>query len=363
MDNRYRQRPLSWPAGPLRVGWLCSYTPEELLMAAGLEPLRLAGDFSQEGRVKAAYASSICPYLRGALGEGLRQAGGLAGLVAANACDGMRRLADVWPDALTGSFAYLLDVPRRTDEAAVRYFVDCLRGLRRFLEERTGGVIFDDSLAEAIARQNRLRRALSRMADQRRQGRSPMRARAFYDLVWRAGTEPKVPFLARLEAEVVEGTKGPPSLPEPPQDSPRLVLSGNILAPADYAILDLVEECGARIAADDLCTGERYFLREVEEQGDPLAALARRYLLRTPCARMANATERADALLQICRDARADGVLYLSQKFCDAFLYEFAYCKARLEAEGRRVLLLELDGSQSMAGQARTRVQAFLETL
>lgn len=353
-----------------RVGWLCTYTPEELLLAAGMQGVRLSGDFANEDRAKACYSSTICPYLRAALGAALGEAcGPLAGVVVANACDGLRRLADVWAHYVPDTFVYLLDVPRSSDEAAVRYFAGALQGLRRYLEEYGGRAISDDALWEAIALQNGVRRALVALAECRRQGAFREPARAFYEIVWRSVTEPREAFARWLEGELAGDRFASRHLvgrrPNTSADGPRVVLSGNILTPLDYPVLDLLEESGAYVAADDLCTGERHFRQEVEEgkDGDPLAALARRYLGRTPCSRMANAAERADSLLETCREAEAGGVVYVSQKFCDAFLYDFPYFKARLAADGLRVMLLELDASQGSLGQARTRLQAFLEML
>ncbi len=200
------------PLVPPPVGWLCTYVPEELLLAAGMQPRRLAGDFAREDRVKAAYASTVCPYLRGALGVCLGAdssrmperigAAGSAGIVLANACDGMRRLADVWAHLFPRSFVHLLDVPRHTDESAVRYFAACLRGLRRRLEEQMERPISDDDLWGAIGLQNRVRRSLTQLADLRRRGDVPLSARRFYDLVWRSAQELRAPFAAWLEGEL-----------------------------------------------------------------------------------------------------------------------------------------------------------------
>lgn len=354
-----------------RVGWFCTYTPEELLVAAGFLGVRLSGDFAYEDRAKACFSSTICPYLRASLGGALGGTHGpLAGVIVANACDGLRRLADVWAREVSNSFVYLLDVPHSSDESAVGYFAGCLQELRRFLESYIGRPISDDALRIAIDTQNRVRRGLTALAHRRRQGAFPHPARSFYEVVWRSATEPKEAFVEWLEQELA-GSRFALAIgqAEPTANShniaagPRVVLSGNILTPLDHHILDLLEESGAYLVADDLCTGERYFRQEVEAGSDPLVALARRYIGRTPCARMVNAVERADNLLEVCRETQADGVLYLSQKFCDTFLYDFPYFKGRLEAAGQRVMLLEMDASQGTLGQARTRVQAFLEML
>ncbi|MDD5703958.1 MAG: 2-hydroxyacyl-CoA dehydratase family protein, partial [Dehalococcoidales bacterium] len=80
------------------VGWFCSYTPQELLTAAGLYPYRIVPEPSSAITTADAYLErSFCPYVRiclaGAL-EGHYQF--LGGLVVVNSCDAMRRLYDAW---------------------------------------------------------------------------------------------------------------------------------------------------------------------------------------------------------------------------------------------------------------------------
>ena len=52
----------------------------------------------------------------------------------------------------------------------------------------------------------------------------------------------------------------------------------------DPGFVKLIEDSGGLVVADDLCTGSRYFWEDVS--GDPLEALARRYLSPVLCARM-----------------------------------------------------------------------------
>lgn len=55
-----------------RIGWFCSYVPEELIMASGLEPVRLRGQVGELKEVDSYLFSNICPYLKNILDSGLR---------------------------------------------------------------------------------------------------------------------------------------------------------------------------------------------------------------------------------------------------------------------------------------------------
>ena len=71
--------------------------------------------------------------------------------------------------------------------------------------------------------------------------------------------------------------------------SARLMLGGS--AVDDPKLLELIEGLGGVVVTDSLCYGSRYFLNPVEENGDPLKAIAKRYYYNNPCPRMMNQFE------------------------------------------------------------------------
>ncbi len=95
-------------AGGKVVGWLCTYTPEEVIHAAGLLPVRLRGDTRKASLGDAYLQSNMCPYARSCIGGGALVH--LAHLVAA---------AGVEEDALSDSGLARVDVGADAD---VSYF-------------------------------------------------------------------------------------------------------------------------------------------------------------------------------------------------------------------------------------------------
>jgi len=280
----------------------------------------------------------------------------LTGVVLATGCDGLRRLADVWAHYGPGD-VYVLDVPRRRDPPALVYFQTELRALAGWLAQLSGRALDEKALRSAIDRHNETRHLLARL-DERRQAGWPIPATEILALVDRWGEEEPATLNRRLAGLLAE-----PSPNTLPATGVPIVLSGNILAPADRFVLGLVEAAGARIASDDLCSGMRAVLGEVAVGPDPYVALAQRYLERTPCPRCDDPADRFAQIAQLCQSTGARGVIYASQKFCDGSLYDFGPLREHLEAAGVHVLLLELDATAVMPGQARTRIEAFLETL
>lgn len=140
-----------------------------------------------------------------------------------------------------------------------------------------------------------------------------------------------------------------------------MLISGSLME--NPLIVELIEQCGARVVGDDLCTGTRQFWELVEPDSDPLTALSRYYLGRTPCPRMKDAQRRFDHVFRLIDEFRADGVIFYTLKFCDPFLYDIPVLKSQLGARGIPSLLLESDYTPGTLGRVKTRIQAFIEML
>lgn len=133
------------------------------------------------------------------------------------------------------------------------------------------------------------------------------------------------------------------------------------LEEADY--LRTIEDLGGLVVTDDLCNGTRYFWDRVDEERDPLEALARRYLAKAPCARMRPSHERMAFIRELIQEFRVDGVVYETLKFCDLYGEDYPILKENLDELQAPVVALDREHRSAGVGQTKTRVQAFLEKL
>ena len=143
--------------------------------------------------------------------------------------------------------------------------------------------------------------------------------------------------------------------------SPRILITGSVMD--NPRILELIEECGAKVVGDDLCNGTRQFWDEVESSPDPLTDLSRHYLGRTPCPRMKDAPRRFDHVIRMIDEFRVDGVIFYTLKFCDPFLFDVPLLKEKLSERGLPTLRLEGDYTPGTLGRVKTRIEAFIEML
>jgi len=344
-----------------RVGWLCSYVPEEIIMAAGLLPVRVSGGGETVGQADAYLYPNICPFIKSVLAQGLDgQAKDLAGLVFVRSCDGMRRLYDVWETYVPTPFVYMLEVPKNKDGAAVDYFATQLRRLATALGQEFGEKMTDKSLNQAIKAANEARKLIQGIYQNQCSVALPLRGSEVFQLGLDGMRMGKDAFVKKLKEY------RPPSGNQVPgkgqNGKARILVTGNVVDRPD--LFQLIENGGADVVAADLCTAMRHFNFLVDEdEGDPYLALARSYLNRPGCARMTNLEERLADAMKLAKDYAVDGVVYTSVKFCDQHLSDAPYFAEKLKEAGIPMLFLENDYTWSAVGQLKTRVEAFIEML
>ncbi len=146
------------------VGFFCAHTPEELLWAAGVLPLRLRGTGSEDTSYADQYLGPFnCRFVRHTLNRLMK--GDLAfldGLLVTNSCDHIRRLFDIFAAKEVAPFNHYLDVPHLNSEESFARLVAQLRDLQAKLESFFGVSISREALSEAIQLHNRTRALLGR---------------------------------------------------------------------------------------------------------------------------------------------------------------------------------------------------------
>jgi benzoyl-CoA reductase subunit C len=365
-----------WPArnpGRQAMGYLCSYVPEEMIYAAGFVPVRIRGNTSPLRQVDAHLQSFTCALCRSTLDQALgEELGFLVGTVFAHTCDAMQALADLW--RMNTGAAHFVDTimqPSHLGTSASRpYLVAELDRFRRSLAAFAGHTISDDELRASIALYDETRRLVGELQAVRLRLSAP----AFFAVLDAAQVMPREqfnPLLARLLDSLASTganhlhdahtfAAAAPPLPGKP-GTPRLFLVGAVLD--EPRLLDLVEEVGARVSGDDLCSGSRHFHNRVGDQGDPVTALADYYLHRPPCPTKYRPThDPGRYLLEQVVQAQADGIVFAIEKFCEPHAFDYALVRPALDGAGVPYLLLEMEQVPSLEA-LRTRLQAFVEML
>lgn len=319
------------------VGTLCSYTPEEIIVAAGAHPFRLFGSGEKVRFADAHLQSYCCSLARGVLEDAL--AGRLEfldGVVFTHTCDTMQRLSDIWRINISGPFHLDVILPVKLDtQSARRYFKNVLQTFREELGAKLGVTISDNDLLNAIRTGNRIRKAFVRIYERINDYPGIIKGEELYLLDRAAMMMDKPRLIDLLEetlAELSTGKEVASAVVGP--SAKRIFLEGGICNhPGIYKI---IEEAGGKVVGDNLCTGFRYFNGLVDEENpDPIIAIADRYMERMICpAKHLGITDRAERLVEMVLEKRTQGVIFFFLKFCDPHAFDYPYLREALEKAG-----------------------------
>jgi len=349
-------------AGKKVIGWLCTYVPEEVIHAAGVLPIRITG-YSREMELDDGNAYlyiNNCSFTRSCFQLGIRgEYDFLDGVVGGSTCDGVRRLFDLWRIYLKPGFWHVLTVPRKTTERAHALYYDQCRRFKEHFEQYLGFEITDEALKHSIEVMNEQRSLMRKLYELRKLDRPPISGAETMEVLNASFRMTKERFNRWLR-EYLDELAGSNRVYIP---RARLMVVGSVLTNADF--LKSIEELGALVVTDELCTSTRYWSDPVVVDGEksPLEAIARRYLDNFPCARMYPSDGRFNRIIQLARDFRVDGVISEIIRYCVPYAHDLPLLIDRLKDNGFPVLALDVEYNTSGSGQIRTRVQAFLEML
>lgn len=344
------------------IGYLCSYIPEEMIHAAGALPFRIFGHTETIVHADAHLQAYCCSIARTALEQLLSgKLDFLDGTVFPHTCDTMQRLSDIWRlnSRLPIHFDVVLPV-KLNSASAFQYLVDILAQFKADLERGLGVEITEKKLEDSIRLYNQIRGALQELYQLRCQYPDLITGDEMDIILKAAMIMDRQEFFRDIVGFLDELKKQP--LVITTNKVKRLMLVGGV---CDQPGLHwAVEEAGGAVVWDDLCTGTRYFNGSIDEQAAPIEAIARRYVERAICpTKHLDINYRGEHLIEIVRDKNIHGVIFLMHKFCDPHAFDYPFLRQYLDRAGIPSLLLELEESQRVIGQLRTRLEAFVEMI
>ena len=341
------------------LGYACSYTPEEIIHAGGILPIRVLGSFEPPKLADVYLPVNVCSFAKCCLNEALKGRYHLLdGHVVSNSCDNQNKVYDLWRHRTAIDKTYFINTPHSTTENAIKFFHEELERFKEWLTKEFSVEISEENLAETVQAFNENRRLLRRVYELRKRNPPSLSGSEALEIVLSSMMIPKDEHSKLLRALLKEIE----SREDLPKKGVRLLVSGSVMGNSE--LLKLVESVGGSVVADDLCTGSRYFWNLVKESGDSMMAIAERYLCKIPCPFMYSSEERFNHVKEMVRLFDVEGVLIFSLKSCDVHSFDAPLLAEELrENESLPVSCLELEHSLSGIGQLKTRIEAFIEML
>ncbi len=347
-------------AGGKVVGHFQVYSPQEIVHAAGMLPMKVRGAPLSPDQADSRFGSYLCSILKTSLELALSGRVELDLFVTHPICDAARNLGAIWGR----NFSYgcqILYLPQNANSShTVSYLRDEYDRLKESVEEVAGRQITDEALRRSIGLYNENRRLMRELYDLKRETPWLVAAEDAYCLVALGGMIPVEEHNALLRAVLpMLRTRS-----AKPQDRVRVVFEG---AFCEQPPLDLVRMVGRScyVVDDDFLIGLRFLLEDVPTAGDPLHNLAHAYVETSSYSPVQhdNRKPKEKMLLERIERSGAEAAIVGAAKMCEPGLEEqVAYTQA-LEEKGLPYFVNEFEENMTSFSQLELQIETFAENL
>lgn len=359
-------------------GYFCCLSPEEILFAADILPVRITGTGEPLQKADLHIPPNSCPFAKSCLDAGmLGHYDYLDGVVIPNSCDIIFSMEYFWktlvkrpnpPSMINGvdlkPYVHYINYPVVVNgRGAVPFYMDVLANFRQELERSNNLTITDDDLAAAIKAYNDSKTQMRRMYEMRKSEPPLVSGHEAWQAAYASILMPRDKHAALLKETLDEIERTGRTA----ESGVRIYLSGSVMDRVNSDLIKVIEECGGQVVTDDLCVGTRTFWQELDTGLQPMEAIARRSL-GTACPRSSaksGAPElRWDHIASTLEGFDVDGAIFFVMKCCDARLGEFPNLRDKLKND-MNIPSLFLEGDYTAEGvqQMRGRIEAFIEMI
>lgn len=339
------------------------YTPQEIAHAMGMLPVLVqgAGESIDITRADAPLGSFLCSVSKSTLELALTgRLAGFSAFVFPYICDVSRNLEGIFSRVFPDRPTHMLHLPQNfSTPAAVPFLTAEYRRLAGRFEAAGGVPLTEEALRHSLAVFNRHRALVAELLSLR--AREPWRLSGLeaYLLVRLGNFIPRevhIEMLHRALADLADRQRRP-------KDSIRVILVGPFCEQPTLDLLGLIEEAGCYIVDDELQMLHRWY-RGTPPGPDPLAGLARAYLgAPVDIGVRAVPTTKGESVLSKVAQAQAQGVIFLTAKFCEPALEDVVLYRRALDREKIPYLHLEFEEKSSAYEQSRLQLETFVESI
>ena len=354
-------------AGGKVAGIFCTYTPVEILNAAGFTDISLCGMSAETiPDAEVHLPKNLCPLVKSSYGFAVSDKCPYTYfadlIVGETTCDGKKKMYE-----LLGQLkpTYILRLPQGFDRNAKQMWREELRLFISYLEETFNVKITDEALREAVRMKNRERREKLKLLEMFKLCPPPVGGYDLYKLLDGSGflfnREERITKLVDLRESLEKAyAAGETTVPK---SAKRIMVTGCPIGGVLDKTVKLIEESGGSVVCFENCSGIKAAYQMVDEDAeDIVAAIADRYL-DIGCSVMTPNNVRAELLDKLVKDFNIEGVVEINLQTCLTYIIEAHSVRKQMQSLNVPYICIETDYSESDSGQLSTRIEAFLERL
>lgn len=346
------------------AGIFCTFTPTEILDAAGFISVSLCGMSNETvPAAETQLPKNLCPLIKSSYGFALTDKCPYTYfsdlIVGETTCDGKKKMYEMLGKLKP---TYILHLPQGHDSDPVTVWTAELRRFIAFLEEKFNLTITDEALRQAARQRNAQRQAHMKLMELQKQTPPPLGGMQMYATMEGTGFmfthEDRVNKLNQLR-ESVEANADRSAF----AGAKRILVTGCPIGGVLQKTVKAIEENGGVVVCFENCSGIKAAFQMVDtEAEDIVKAIAQRYL-QIGCSVMTPNTERMKLLPKLVEEYKVDGIVEVDLQACTPYCVESFQIKQLCEQINIPYLAVETDYSTGDSGQLAIRLEAFLEML
>ncbi len=353
------------------VGTFCDFVPNEIIKAAGAVPVQLSCGFCEAVQPSNDLLSDagLCPLMRSSLGTKMTESSSYFEasdmIVNPTPCDAKLKMGEIFQDFVP---VVTMNVPRVKDSYSARkQWIQEVWNLKDKMEELVGKKIDAKALRRSIVTYQAAQKVWREFWRIRREGNVIWGRQALLIswLTYIDNIKRWTQNMVKLNQELEARLKNKDFVCE--DNTPRVMLAGSPIIWPNWKILNLIEESGAYIACDELCSGMRtlWDITVVDEwtMKGMMDAIADRYFLPCTCPCFSPNLEREENMLRRIEEYNVEGVIFHVLKGCHLNSMDAAKTSVFLKKRDIPMLKIESEYDEGDREQLRVRIEAFLEMI
>ena len=348
------------------VGIFCTYTPRELIYAADAISVSLCSTSEETIPEAEKYLpKNLCPLIKSSYGFAISDKCPYMYfsdlIVGETTCDGKKKMYELLGEVKD---THVMQLPHAKNNYSFELWKNELRELIKKLEEKFNVKITEEKLKDAIKLCNEEREVMKEFFSLAKLVPSPVKGTQMHDVMNSSNFKfDKKQFFEEIR-KMTKDIKEKYDKGETPftKDTPRILITGCPTGGVVDKVVKQIEEIGGSVVCIENCIGTKNFEMLVDENKEPIEAIAERYI-NIPCSVMTPNDDRMDRIKQYIEEYKVDGVVDVTLSACHTYAIETEKLRRAVESVGKSYLAIETNYSNSDAPQLRTRLEAFIEML
>ena len=348
------------------VGTFCTYTPRELIYAADAISVSLCSTSDETvPDAEKVLPKNLCPLVKSSYGFAITDKCPYMYfsdmIIGETTCDSKKKMYELLGEIKD---THVMQLPHSKNNFSMALWKNELVELIKKLEEKFDVKITEDKIKEAIKLCNKERKAIKEFFNLAKLNPSPIKGSDMHEALYSSNFKFDRELYINEIKSLTNSLKEKYDKGETPfkKGTPRILITGCPTGGLVDKIVKQLEDAGSSVVCFENCVGTKNFEMLVDEDKEPIDAIAERYL-NIPCSIMTPNDDRMNRIKEYIKDYSVDGVVDVTLTACHTYAIETEKVRRAVESCGKSYLAVETNYSNSDAGQLKTRLEAFVEML